>query len=566
MKKSILALTACLMLAGAAYAEDETTGLSFSLYGTSKVALGNLRDYEAANLGGGLSVEYALPLTLPIFEDIGIAARYEIEAPQYKWFRTYPGSENFTKWVAQNAKLGVFADLEIFNDLYFHPEVDLGVFWDKATYITNPNRKNYEDPIFASVTKAYPMIELSTGFRAYPSEFVGIEVAPTYTAVLGANDAGINFRGQYLGLRGGVSIKIPTLATMQSWGKDDGSDKKTTSSKNDKNSNKDSASASKDSDKNSTDKNATSDDDDSDSKGGFFSRLFGKKNKGDDADASKDSGSKDANSKDSDSASISKDSGSDADSADENADDTFKPTRKALSDEETAGMKKVYNSGISAAEAQEIRDEWRAKQAADGKTATSKDSNTKDSDKSTAKDDDAASTTKTTKTTKSTAKDSSSTPKTTEPEKSTTTTGMKKVYNTPSDSKDDDATAAKKEIKIRKNDNGTINIDIPNLMFVADSSELTDDPQNAETITKLYTILSDEDYENYTVDITGFINPDDPAGWTEAEKVLATDRAIAVKNILVYLGIGADRITAKAGDGYTDDPEYNRRVELLLSK
>lgn len=121
------------------------------------------------------------------------------------------------------------------------------------------------------------------------------------------------------------------------------------------------------------------------------------------------------------------------------------------------------------------------------------------------------------------------------------------------------------DVKVKENDDGTVDIKIPTLSFKINSAELTENKSNTETVQKVYDILSDKKYSDLDVTITGYVNPDNDE-WTEDENKLALARAESVKKRLVKMGIDASRIKAQHGNGKTANKEYNRRVEFLLSK
>lgn len=122
-----------------------------------------------------------------------------------------------------------------------------------------------------------------------------------------------------------------------------------------------------------------------------------------------------------------------------------------------------------------------------------------------------------------------------------------------------------KDVKVKENDDGTVDIKIPTLSFKINSAELTENKSNTETVQKVYDILSDKKYSDLNVTITGYVNPDNDE-WTEDENKLALARAESVKKRLVKMGIAASRVKARHGNGKTANKEYNRRVEFLLSK
>ena len=82
---------------------------------------------------------------------------------------------------------------------------------------------------------------------------------------------------------------------------------------------------------------------------------------------------------------------------------------------------------------------------------------------------------------------------------------------------------------------------------------------------KVYELLNDKKYSDLKVTITGYVNPDGDE-WTSDEKKLALERAESVKKKIVKMGISEERVKAKNGDGKTENKEYNRREEMLLSK
>ena len=122
-----------------------------------------------------------------------------------------------------------------------------------------------------------------------------------------------------------------------------------------------------------------------------------------------------------------------------------------------------------------------------------------------------------------------------------------------------------KKVEIYAHDDGTIDIAIPTLSFKINSAELINNSKNNETLETVYNILIDENYEQYKVTIIGYVNPDGDE-WTKEEKVLALNRAKSVEKFLLKRGIPQNRLIAKNGDGKTENKEYNRRVEFILTK
>lgn len=121
------------------------------------------------------------------------------------------------------------------------------------------------------------------------------------------------------------------------------------------------------------------------------------------------------------------------------------------------------------------------------------------------------------------------------------------------------------DVEVRENDDGTVDIKVPALSFVADSAKLVENKANNETVKKVYEILSGKKYSDLNLTITGCVNPDGDE-WTADEKKLALERAESVKKKIVKMGISEERVKAKNGDGKTENKECNRRVEFLLSK
>lgn len=121
------------------------------------------------------------------------------------------------------------------------------------------------------------------------------------------------------------------------------------------------------------------------------------------------------------------------------------------------------------------------------------------------------------------------------------------------------------KVEVKMNADGTVAINIPTLSFESNSAELTDDESNQKTIQQVFDILNDKTYEEYKVVITGYVNPDGKK-WTSEEKKLALSRAQTVKNTLVSMGISENRLEALNGSGKTENKEYNRRVEFILTK
>lgn len=122
-----------------------------------------------------------------------------------------------------------------------------------------------------------------------------------------------------------------------------------------------------------------------------------------------------------------------------------------------------------------------------------------------------------------------------------------------------------KKVEVKMNADGTVAINIPTLAFKSNSAALTDAKSNTKTIQQVFDILNDSTYEEYKVVITGYVNPDGKK-WTADEENLALSRAQTVKNTLVSMGIDESRLEARHGSGKTENKEYNRRVEFILTK
>lgn len=122
-----------------------------------------------------------------------------------------------------------------------------------------------------------------------------------------------------------------------------------------------------------------------------------------------------------------------------------------------------------------------------------------------------------------------------------------------------------KSVELKENEDGTFDIFIPTLSFKINSSELLKTEKNENTLKQVYNILIDEQYEEYKVVITGYVNPDGKQ-WTKEEINLALQRAKSVEKYLIELGVNKKRLESKAGSGKTENKEYNRRVEFNLKK
>ena len=122
-----------------------------------------------------------------------------------------------------------------------------------------------------------------------------------------------------------------------------------------------------------------------------------------------------------------------------------------------------------------------------------------------------------------------------------------------------------KSVELKENEDGTFDIFIPTLSFKINSSELLKTEKNENTLKQVYNILIDEQYDEYKVVITGYVNPDGKQ-WTKEEINLALQRAKSVEKYLIELGVNKKRLESKAGSGKTENKEYNRRVEFNLKK
>lgn len=115
------------------------------------------------------------------------------------------------------------------------------------------------------------------------------------------------------------------------------------------------------------------------------------------------------------------------------------------------------------------------------------------------------------------------------------------------------------------NEDGSVNIAIPTLTFIPNSTDLQDTEKNHEALQSVFKIMSDEKYSEFRCIVTGYINADSEI-WTDEENEFAIGRAQKVIDRLVQLGISEERFEAKYGSGKTADKVYNRRVEFKLVK
>lgn len=122
-----------------------------------------------------------------------------------------------------------------------------------------------------------------------------------------------------------------------------------------------------------------------------------------------------------------------------------------------------------------------------------------------------------------------------------------------------------KSVEVNKKKDGSVEIQIPTLSFMINSTKLLNNRSNNDVLSRVYEILVDEKYEDYTVTITGYVNPDGE-DWTDEETELALNRAKSVEQKLEELGVAAGRMNTKSGSGKTKNKEYNRRVEFNLTK
>lgn len=112
---------------------------------------------------------------------------------------------------------------------------------------------------------------------------------------------------------------------------------------------------------------------------------------------------------------------------------------------------------------------------------------------------------------------------------------------------------------------GTYTIAIPPLTFEANSSGLIISEQNKNSLDTLIEVLTtDERILGMTVSVYGYINPDSRSDfWTEEEKHLAKGRAETIANYLLENGCN-HKVDDHAGQGYTNNSVFNRRVEFLV--
>ncbi|MBQ0051980.1 MAG: hypothetical protein KBT11_07950 [Treponema sp.] len=111
----------------------------------------------------------------------------------------------------------------------------------------------------------------------------------------------------------------------------------------------------------------------------------------------------------------------------------------------------------------------------------------------------------------------------------------------------------------------TYTIAIPPLTFEANATGLILSSQNIKSLTTLVEVLTtDERIEGMIVSVYGYINPDSrSAFWTEEEKELAKGRAETIANYLLENGCN-HKVDFHAGEGYTNNAVFNRRVEFLV--
>lgn len=112
---------------------------------------------------------------------------------------------------------------------------------------------------------------------------------------------------------------------------------------------------------------------------------------------------------------------------------------------------------------------------------------------------------------------------------------------------------------------GSYTIAIPPLTFEANTTGLVINEQNKKSLDTLIEVLTtDERIEGMIVSVYGFINPDSGSDhWTEEEKILAKGRAETIAGYLSENGCN-HRVDSHAGEGYTTNAVFNRRVEFLL--
>ncbi|MCQ2241107.1 hypothetical protein [Treponema sp.] len=112
---------------------------------------------------------------------------------------------------------------------------------------------------------------------------------------------------------------------------------------------------------------------------------------------------------------------------------------------------------------------------------------------------------------------------------------------------------------------GTYTIAIPPLTFEANTTGLIISDQNKKSLDTLIEVLTtDERIAGMIVSVFGYINPDSRSEfWTEEEKELARGRAETIANYLIENGCN-HRVDSHAGEGYTKNAVFNRRVEFLV--
>lgn len=114
---------------------------------------------------------------------------------------------------------------------------------------------------------------------------------------------------------------------------------------------------------------------------------------------------------------------------------------------------------------------------------------------------------------------------------------------------------------------GSISIAIPALTFETNSVKLENNKSNTGGLDTLVEVLLNEDIlQDMTISVIGYINPDSKSdNWSDEEKAMAQGRAQTVVEYLKEHGC-KQKFESMSGSGYTDNREYNRRVEIAVHK
>jgi len=182
--KILVAILFALVLAHPVMAED--SNVDISLYSVTRFSVGELAKYSSCSLGGGIAVEWKLPI-LPI---LGVSGRAEGQAA----LGVEEGIEN---WWNATFMAGAFVNLPLGSAVTLRPEFSYGVM---LHMVKSPSRDI--DGVFAD-----QIIQIAASLRISPqvmkAKGLSIELAPMYT-LLTEKTAAVH----YMGLRAGVNYKL----------------------------------------------------------------------------------------------------------------------------------------------------------------------------------------------------------------------------------------------------------------------------------------------------------------------------------------------------------------------